>query len=154
MRKTSLLILVIALLFLVACGAPSTAPTAPPETAPMVAPEKVTNEPSSAIVGFLPGGLRDYEKALEDIYAQLSPSVVNIRSTIDTGPLLDFQQEGTGSGFVWDTAGHIVTNAHVVANARDVMVTFHDDDKRSTFSRNLFFAFSLSIMRGGVLSGK
>jgi hypothetical protein len=29
---------------------------------------------------------------------------------------------GVGSGFIWDKAGHIVTNAHVISNATDVKV--------------------------------
>lgn len=33
---------------------------------------------------------------------------------------------GTGSGFVYDDRGHIVTNNHVVADAEKIVVTFHD----------------------------
>ena len=33
---------------------------------------------------------------------------------------------GSGSGFVWDEQGHVVTNFHVVEGARTVTVTFHD----------------------------
>ncbi len=33
---------------------------------------------------------------------------------------------GSGSGFVWDDQGHVVTNFHVVEGARSVTVTFHD----------------------------
>jgi S1-C subfamily serine protease len=33
---------------------------------------------------------------------------------------------GSGSGFIWDGAGHIVTNVHVVADARSLTVTFQD----------------------------
>lgn len=33
---------------------------------------------------------------------------------------------GSGSGFVWDDQGHIVTNYHVVKGARSLTVTFHD----------------------------
>lgn len=33
---------------------------------------------------------------------------------------------GSGSGFVWDDQGHVVTNFHVVEGARTVTVTFHD----------------------------
>ncbi len=35
-------------------------------------------------------------------------------------------ESGSGSGFVWDKAGHIVTNYHVVANARRLTVTLQD----------------------------
>jgi serine protease Do len=34
--------------------------------------------------------------------------------------------EGTGSGFVYDSNGHILTNNHVVEGAEKITVTFHD----------------------------
>ena len=53
---------------------------------------------------------------LSDVAAQVQPSVVSI----DTG-------QAGGSGVVYDDAGHIITNSHVVASARDtVEVTFSD----------------------------
>ena len=33
---------------------------------------------------------------------------------------------GSGSGFIWDESGHVVTNFHVVAGARSLTVTLHD----------------------------
>ncbi len=33
---------------------------------------------------------------------------------------------GTGSGFIWDASGHVVTNHHVVQGARSLSVTLHD----------------------------
>jgi S1-C subfamily serine protease len=60
-------------------------------------------------------------QVLTNIYERLTPSVVNIE-VIPTDVLLDI---GRGSGFVYDTAGHIVTNAHVVAGASRVQVTFN-----------------------------
>lgn len=33
---------------------------------------------------------------------------------------------GSGSGFIWDETGHVVTNFHVVVNARSLTVTLHD----------------------------
>jgi S1-C subfamily serine protease len=33
---------------------------------------------------------------------------------------------GSGSGFIWDAEGHVVTNFHVVANAERLTVTLHD----------------------------
>lgn len=36
---------------------------------------------------------------------------------------------GSGSGFVWDDTGHVVTNYHVVEGARSLTVTFHDQQQ-------------------------
>ncbi len=55
-----------------------------------------------------------------DIYRDVSPSVVSIEvaiSRLDTAG---------GAGFVIDKDGHIVTNAHVVEDARALTVKFHD----------------------------
>jgi 2-alkenal reductase len=41
-------------------------------------------------------------------------------------PSEPFYGQGEGSGFVWDTEGHIVTNSHVVENATKVRVIFAD----------------------------
>ena len=59
------------------------------------------------------------------------PSVVNITSKAVT---FDFfyglvPQEGQGSGFVIDKEGHILTNYHVIADARQVEVTMHNRKK-------------------------
>ena len=80
-----------------------------------------------------PDGI-DYESAvLRNIYEQVGPSVVNITvemnhpavSGSDTVPS-DLEITSSGSGFVWDTDGHIVTNYHVVEGADQVQVTFSD----------------------------
>eukprot|EP00850_Spirogloea_muscicola_P003489 SM000014S00277 [mRNA] locus=s14:474358:476540:+ [translate_table: standard] len=43
-------------------------------------------------------------------------SILNVEVTNGKGPLgADERVEGTGSGFVWDKLGHIVTNYHVIA---------------------------------------
>jgi S1-C subfamily serine protease len=62
------------------------------------------------------------------VYRKNIPSVVNITSRTVT---LDFfyglvPQEGQGSGFVIDKEGHILTNYHVIADARQVKVTMHN----------------------------
>jgi len=39
-----------------------------------------------------------------------------------------FSPGGTGSGVIYDDKGHILTNAHVVEDAKKIMVTFHDGE--------------------------
>jgi S1-C subfamily serine protease len=65
------------------------------------------------------------------VYHKNIPSVVNITSRAMT---FDFfyglvPQEGQGSGFVIDKEGHILTNYHVIADARQVEVTMHNRKK-------------------------
>ena len=59
------------------------------------------------------------DQVLTNLYQRVSPSVVHITNRSQT--LDPFQgvvpQEGTGSGFVFDDQGHIITNNHVVAGA-------------------------------------
>jgi S1-C subfamily serine protease len=63
---------------------------------------------------------------LTNLYERVSPSVVNIEVTIDN-PVHSFIQElSSGSGFVLDADGHIITNAHVVADTSSILVTFND----------------------------
>ena len=65
------------------------------------------------------------------VYRKNIPSVVNITSR---AMAFDFfyglvPQEGQGSGFVIDKDGHILTNYHVIADARQVEVTLHNRKK-------------------------
>ena len=69
------------------------------------------------------------EQLITNLYERVSPAVVHITAQIIT---MDFffgpsPSEGTGSGFVVDGAGHIVTNNHVVEGATSIEVTFSDE---------------------------
>ena len=66
-----------------------------------------------------------------NVYKKNIASVVNITSRVMT---FDFfyglvPQEGQGSGFVIDKDGHILTNYHVIDDARQVEVTLHNRKK-------------------------
>lgn len=68
------------------------------------------------------------EQIVINVYERVSPSVVHITSRTQVfdffrGPV---PREGTGSGFVLDTQGRIVTNYHVIADAEEVEVVLAD----------------------------
>src|SRR5450432_3020095 len=76
-------------------------------------------------------GLDAEEQNNIGVYRKNIDSVVNITSRVMT---FDFfyglvPQEGQGSGFVIDKEGRILTNYHVIADARQVEVTLHDRKK-------------------------
>lgn len=63
------------------------------------------------------------QETFQAIYNSVNPSVVNIQVMEEYGWTT---VSGEGSGFVWDTTGHIVTNNHVVEDAFDITVVFAD----------------------------
>ena len=72
-------------------------------------------------------------RTVQDIYREEGPGVVFIEASgVPSGesPFGLPPEEGTatGSGFVVDDDGHILTNAHVVAGSEDVGVRFDEDD--------------------------
>jgi len=73
---------------------------------------------STAVVGPA-GGV-----SLSDLFEKISPSVVSI--TVSTSVEGLMAERAQGSGFVYDTKGHIVTNNHVIEGATKIRVTFWD----------------------------
>jgi 2-alkenal reductase len=61
------------------------------------------------------------EKRTISLFAEVAPSVVSIYARRG-GSVAGTAGVGTGSGFVWDQVGHIVTNNHVIAQAEEVGV--------------------------------
>ncbi len=76
------------------------------------------------------GSLTDEESTNIRIFEEVSPSVVYITSVAVRSDYFGLNvlevPEGTGSGFLWDAAGHVVTNFHVIRNADAVRVTLQD----------------------------
>lgn len=65
------------------------------------------------------------------IYEEMSPGVVNITTTTISYDFFfnPIPESGTGSGSILDKKGHILTNYHVVENARKLEVTLFDGSK-------------------------
>jgi 2-alkenal reductase len=72
------------------------------------------------------GALADFEQTAVALFERVSPSVVQV-VVRGGGPFTENDGEpgqggGAGTGFVWDDAGNIVTNAHVVGSSDRVMI--------------------------------
>ncbi|HSM55300.1 MAG TPA: trypsin-like peptidase domain-containing protein [Candidatus Sulfomarinibacteraceae bacterium] len=96
-------------------------PAPPPRLEPTGTPTPLSDEALAAL---------DVEEALiANIYERVAPAVVHVTSRVTT---LNFffgavPSEGTGSGFVFDNDGHIVTNYHVIEGADSIVVKLSDE---------------------------
>ena len=73
------------------------------------------------------GPLSDAERANIELFERVSPSVVQVVARSSASNPLDEDEGGgaaSGTGFVWDSNGHVVTNNHVVQNSNEVAVRF------------------------------
>ena len=89
------------------------------------------NDPRAISRAVAPRGeLASGEKSTIALFRQASPSVVHITAIAVQRDLftLNLYQipEGTGSGFIWDNSGNIITNFHVIQNADAAQVTLGD----------------------------
>ncbi|CAJ1946727.1 unnamed protein product [Sphenostylis stenocarpa] len=85
---------------------------------------------AAAFVVTSPRKLQSDELATVRLFQENTPSVVYItnlavKQDAFTLDVLEVPQ-GSGSGFVWDKEGHIVTNYHVIRGASDLKVTLAD----------------------------
>ena len=110
-----------------ACGRDAAPPQAAPATPRAVTPR---------------GALAADELANVELFKRVSPSVVHITTLGLQRDLFSRSVEqvprGTGTGFVWDSAGHIVTNFHVIQGGSAATVTLAD---QTTLPARLVGAF-------------
>lgn len=141
-RLTLVGLLLVALL----AGCQKTPPLGSPSNSTAEAPAgSAASSTGPAVAGDSPA-LTELESSLSAVYDNVSQSVVNIQIVGQAvanphgmpgempffygqpgGELPKPQpRRGSGSGFVWDTSGHIVTNNHVVDGADKITVNFSD----------------------------
>lgn len=110
----------------------------PPDTTPQVtadSEENPQNTKETIPANFntsptMPPGLNEEEKATIRLFENSAPSVAYIttsrfRQDYWTRNVMEIPQ-GSGSGFVWDSDGHIITNYHVIQGADRAQVTLAD----------------------------
>jgi S1-C subfamily serine protease len=100
------------------------ATAAPPATVPAI----VATSPAAAAPPAA-DGMSLLQEGVIDVYEQASQGVVNItnRSYAYDFFMRPVPQEGSGSGFVYDQQGHIITNYHVIEGAEELFVTLADE---------------------------
>ena len=109
-----------------------------------VAPETTAREVEPSQAGPVPAAfrqsstpvsytdLRSDEQAIVDLFENTSPSVVYISTIAMRADAFGRVMSGpgaSGTGFVWDDEGHIITNAHVIDAARQILAVMHDQTR-------------------------
>jgi S1-C subfamily serine protease len=99
------------------------------------------------------GPLSEAERANIELFERVSPSVVQVaaRSAV-ASPFAE--EEGaaagaaaSGTGFVWDKDGHVVTNNHVVQNGREVAVRFASGEVAQASIVGVAPNYDLAVLR-------
>ena len=110
---------------------PTATPTATaspvPTQTPVIIQAGEGGAPSIALVDA--AGLDIEEHRIIDVYQKVAPAVVTITTRVMRRNFFfeAVPEEGSGSGFVLDTDGHILTNYHVVSGAENIEVIFGED---------------------------
>jgi 2-alkenal reductase len=74
------------------------------------------------------GSLTDLEQSTIKLFETTAPSVVYIFTQGGSAGGGQGEGSGAGSGFIWDRAGHVVTNHHVIAGASEVAVRLENGE--------------------------
>jgi serine protease Do len=85
---------------------------------------------AAALSGLAAPALDVETEIYETVYREVNPSVVYIENQAEfrtrRGQGTTLVAQSSGSGFIWDNSGHVVTNNHVVEGADRLTVTFAD----------------------------
>ncbi len=101
------------------------------------------------------GDLTAGERSSVELFERASPSVVHVFAVSRADRSLLAGEEGggggqqTGTGFVWDAAGHVVTNNHVVQNAGPIAVRLASGEIASATIVGTAPSYDLAVLRLG-----
>lgn len=134
LKRYAYFMVVIAALWVISCQPGQLPQFIPPMRTPVLVP---TFTPTASAVGATIGpelavidaeGLDVAERRVIDVYERVAPSVVSITTQVlRRGFFFEIPQEGAGSGFILDQAGHVLTNYHVIDGAEEIDVSINDD---------------------------
>ena len=97
------------------------------------------------------GSLADWEKTTIEIFNRAAPSVVQVAGQASGSDLSaaegDEQGVQAGTGFIWDGAGHVVTNAHVVQGANVIAVRLATGEVARAQIRGVAPNYDLAVLR-------
>jgi S1-C subfamily serine protease len=114
-----------------AASAPAQGANAPPAaSAPSTGSTPAIPAPTAPGPALAAGARIEDEQNTIDVFARVAPSTVFVtqkRMVVDYFRRRAVELEsGSGSGFVWDQDGHVVTNWHVIQGARTLTVTLRN----------------------------
>jgi 2-alkenal reductase len=101
------------------------------------------------------GSLAEAERTTIEIFERVSPSVVQVVARAAAAGVRGLDEEGasvqSGTGFMWDTSRHVVTNSHVVAGTSEVVVRLASGDVVQAQPVGVAESYDLAVLRlGGV----
>jgi S1-C subfamily serine protease len=112
----------------------------------------LTNQPPATVQSRPFVERQPSESEATGVYKLVSPSVVAVaNNALVRRGFFDFQlyeiPQGTGSGFVWDRNGHIVSNYHVVHQANTLSVTFPDGTRYEATLVGIAPDYDLAVLK-------
>ena len=104
------------------------------------------------------GDLAEAERATVELFQRVSPSVVHVFARPSGRDLMLMEGGGgggvqSGTGFIWDGAGHVVTNNHVIQGARPVTIRLASGDIVSAEVVGTAPNYDLAVLRLGRAGG-
>ena len=94
------------------------------------------------------GDLAEFERSTIGVFETVAPSVVQVVASPRGGrQAAGGESSSSGTGFVWDPAGHVVTNHHVVANGETLVVRLASGEVLPAEVLGLAPNYDLAVLR-------